>query len=125
MDLKVKDLYDDEAVAYLASEPKLRDIPSEISDLLSPECPVIFDTVLVLWPNDEHPPTAILVIGLLAAEKSRWQVRIMSGSTLPKLESTLPKLEQAVEQTLKAYARKVKKLGINFSYDDSFRFPRN
>jgi hypothetical protein len=118
MDLKVKDLYDDEAVACLASEPKLRDIPSEISDLLSPECPVIFDTVLVLWPNDEHPPTAILVIGLLAAEKSRWQVRIMSGSTLPKLE-------QAVEQTLKAYARKVKKLGINFSYDDSFRFPRN
>lgn len=118
MDLKIKDLCDDEAVAYLASEPKLREIPTEISDLLSPAMPVVFDTVLALWPNDKHPPTAILVIGSRIAEKTRWSVRIISAPTLPKLE-------QVVEQTLKAYARKVKKLGINFSYDDSFRFPRN
>jgi hypothetical protein len=118
MDLKIKDLCDDEAVAYLASEPKLREIPTEISDLLSPAMPVVFDTVLVVSPAGEYPPTAILVIGSLIAEKTRWSVRIISASTLPKLE-------KVVGAALKAYARKVKKLGIDFSYDDSFRFPRN
>jgi hypothetical protein len=118
MDLKVKDLYDDEAVAYLASEPKLRDIPSEISDLLSPAMPVIFDTVLAVSPASKHPPTAILVIGAVVAGKTRWSVRIMSASTLQNLE-------KAVDRTHKDYAGQVKKIGINFTYDDSFRFPRN